>query len=228
MLPLKVTTQRWENVFRFKHFKHFTAKKQSGQLMYDTSFVFATEMEALVHFLLLHLWQESLVSVHIISLGWINKHLIHHLKNKQKQKGKFALFFCLSEHLSRLITSPLFFSTLPGRQMEANMQVLSSKYLTYFSITLTCERLYVAVSTLGCVCNSQVYVSENNIFLKSDVTAEAVQVTTNGKKNEIFNGIPDWVYEGKPYRVAEWHNRAAWCPLDYCSYRQQRVIKSSK
>lgn len=39
--------------------------------------------------------------------------------------------------------------------------------------------------------------SDFNIFLKSDVTAEAVQVTHNGKKNEIFNGVPDWVYEGK-------------------------------
>lgn len=43
----------------------------------------------------------------------------------------------------------------------------------------------------------QVYVSDYNIFFKSDVNAEAVQVTHNGKKNEILNGIPDWVYEGK-------------------------------
>lgn len=54
--------------------------------------------------------------------------------------------------------------------------------------------------TLVCVCLPQVYVHDYNIFLKSDVTAEAVQVTTNGKKNEILNGVPDWVYEGK--RVA--------------------------
>lgn len=50
--------------------------------------------------------------------------------------------------------------------------------------------------TLSCV--SQVYVFENNIFLRSDVSAEVVQVTTNGKRNEILNGLPDWVYEGKP------------------------------
>lgn len=43
----------------------------------------------------------------------------------------------------------------------------------------------------------QAYVSDFNIFLKSNVNAEAVQVTHNGKKNEILNGIPDWVYEGK-------------------------------
>uniref|UniRef100_H3DGF4 Fibroblast activation protein, alpha n=1 Tax=Tetraodon nigroviridis TaxID=99883 RepID=H3DGF4_TETNG len=38
------------------------------------------------------------------------------------------------------------------------------------------------------------YVSENNIFLKKR-NCGSVQVTTNGKRNEIFNGIPDWVYE---------------------------------
>uniref|UniRef100_A0A4W6FYJ7 Fibroblast activation protein, alpha n=1 Tax=Lates calcarifer TaxID=8187 RepID=A0A4W6FYJ7_LATCA len=41
----------------------------------------------------------------------------------------------------------------------------------------------------------QAYVSDFNIYVKNDVTAEAVQVTHNGKKNEILNGIPDWVYE---------------------------------
>lgn len=40
------------------------------------------------------------------------------------------------------------------------------------------------------------YVSDYNIFLKSSATANSVQLTFNGKKNEILNGIPDWVYEG--------------------------------
>uniref|UniRef100_A0A3B3ZSC2 Uncharacterized protein n=1 Tax=Periophthalmus magnuspinnatus TaxID=409849 RepID=A0A3B3ZSC2_9GOBI len=39
------------------------------------------------------------------------------------------------------------------------------------------------------------YVSDFNVFLKSDVNADAVQVTFNGKENEISNGIPDWTYE---------------------------------
>lgn len=29
------------------------------------------------------------------------------------------------------------------------------------------------------------------------MNTKAVQVTQNGKKNEILNGIPDWVYEGE-------------------------------
>ncbi|XP_035533150.1 dipeptidyl peptidase 4 [Morone saxatilis] len=43
--------------------------------------------------------------------------------------------------------------------------------------------------------NKYAYVSDFNIYFKSDVTAEAVQLTYNGKKNEILNGVPDWVYE---------------------------------
>lgn len=37
---------------------------------------------------------------------------------------------------------------------------------------------------------------QNNIYLKQDPREPPIQITTNGKYNEIFNGIPDWVYEG--------------------------------
>ncbi|XP_036065608.1 dipeptidyl peptidase 4 isoform X1 [Oryzias melastigma] len=43
--------------------------------------------------------------------------------------------------------------------------------------------------------NQFAYVSNYNLFLNSDMNAKAVQVTQNGKKNEILNGVPDWVYE---------------------------------
>ncbi|KAM9804948.1 dipeptidyl peptidase 4 [Neosynchiropus ocellatus] len=43
--------------------------------------------------------------------------------------------------------------------------------------------------------NKYAYVSGYNVFYKPDVNAKAVQLTHNGKKNEILNGIPDWVYE---------------------------------
>lgn len=39
------------------------------------------------------------------------------------------------------------------------------------------------------------YVFENNIYIKDLDTEEVTQVTTDGKKNEIINGITDWVYE---------------------------------
>ena len=37
----------------------------------------------------------------------------------------------------------------------------------------------------------------NNLYLYSVATGELVTITTDGAKNLIYNGIPDWVYEGK-------------------------------
>jgi dipeptidyl-peptidase-4 len=39
------------------------------------------------------------------------------------------------------------------------------------------------------------YVKNNNIFIKNLETSETIQVTSDGKKNHIINGICDWVYE---------------------------------
>ena len=42
----------------------------------------------------------------------------------------------------------------------------------------------------------QAYVWNNNVYIKASPTAEPVKITENGEENKIFNGIPDWVYEG--------------------------------
>ena len=39
------------------------------------------------------------------------------------------------------------------------------------------------------------YAKKNNIFIKNLETNEVVQITSDGKKNQIINGICDWVYE---------------------------------
>ena len=39
------------------------------------------------------------------------------------------------------------------------------------------------------------FVRQNNLFYADLITGTEVQVTTDGKKNSIINGIPDWVYE---------------------------------
>jgi dipeptidyl-peptidase-4 len=39
------------------------------------------------------------------------------------------------------------------------------------------------------------YAKNNNIFIKNLETNEVVQITSDGKKNYIINGICDWVYE---------------------------------
>ena len=39
------------------------------------------------------------------------------------------------------------------------------------------------------------YVKENNIFIYDIISKTNSQITTDGKKNEIINGLTDWVYE---------------------------------
>lgn len=36
---------------------------------------------------------------------------------------------------------------------------------------------------------------QNNIFIKDLATGNEIQVSTDGEKNKVLNGIPDWVYE---------------------------------
>lgn len=39
------------------------------------------------------------------------------------------------------------------------------------------------------------YVLNNNIFIKNLGTGQTIQVTSDGEKNKIINGVTDWVYE---------------------------------
>ncbi|KAF1371634.1 hypothetical protein PFLUV_G00270500 [Perca fluviatilis] len=54
------------------------------------------------------------------------------------------------------------------------------------------EIQYFAWSPEG---NKLAYVWENNVYIKTSPEFTPHQVTSNGKENLIFNGIPDWVYE---------------------------------
>ncbi|WP_111706466.1 S9 family peptidase [Lutibacter citreus] len=52
------------------------------------------------------------------------------------------------------------------------------------------------------------YSKNNNIYIKNLETKELIQITTDGKKNEIINGISDWVYEEEFgfVKAFEWSN----------------------
>jgi dipeptidyl-peptidase-4 len=51
------------------------------------------------------------------------------------------------------------------------------------------------------------YVHDNNLYIKDLATGAVTQVTKDGKKNEIINGITDWVYEEEFgfVRAFEWN-----------------------
>lgn len=50
------------------------------------------------------------------------------------------------------------------------------------------------------------FIAENNLFYQDVNTGKITQITTDGKKNEILNGLADWVYEEEfgQARLYEW------------------------
>jgi dipeptidyl-peptidase 4 len=47
------------------------------------------------------------------------------------------------------------------------------------------------------------YVRDNNLYYQSFANGAQVQITTDGKKNAVINGIPDWLYEEEFSKVDE-------------------------
>lgn len=43
----------------------------------------------------------------------------------------------------------------------------------------------------------QVYIFENNIYYQADVQSSSWRLTSSGLEGAIYNGISDWLYEGK-------------------------------
>ena len=53
-------------------------------------------------------------------------------------------------------------------------------------------------NSIGCLYSLQVFVSDNDIYwIESVERPNVIRVTSTGKEKILFNGIPDWVYEGK-------------------------------
>ena len=42
----------------------------------------------------------------------------------------------------------------------------------------------------------QAYVLDYNIYVYNVTSDELITVTTDGQEDVIYNGIPDWLYEG--------------------------------
>ena len=42
----------------------------------------------------------------------------------------------------------------------------------------------------------QSFVLENNLYYQASPSSDYVKLTTDGDPTNIFNGVPDWLYEG--------------------------------
>lgn len=44
--------------------------------------------------------------------------------------------------------------------------------------------------------SSVAYVLDNDVYYKSELNADPLRITDDGVPGIIYNGVPDWVYEG--------------------------------
>lgn len=67
------------------------------------------------------------------------------------------------------------------------------------------------------------YIKENNVFIKNINTNSIIQVTFDGEKNKIINGITDWVYEEEFafVRAFEWSKKGNF--LAFLKFNEAKV-----
>uniref|UniRef100_A0A8C1ELE8 Fibroblast activation protein, alpha n=2 Tax=Cyprinus carpio TaxID=7962 RepID=A0A8C1ELE8_CYPCA len=106
-------------------------------------------------------------------------------------------------HNAETKESSMYLSNSTFAQVDATDYILSAdrKFVAFESNYSKVTRLDSTLMFL-----THAYIWEYNIYLKKNATAEAVQVTHNGKVNEIQNGVPDWVYEEEVFAS----NEAIW------------------
>jgi dipeptidyl-peptidase-4 len=74
----------------------------------------------------------------------------------------------------------------------------TADYFLYNTVTKELTKLFdvqVQEPTMSPDGKKIAYAKENNLFVMDIATKKSIQITADGKKNSIINGITDWVYE---------------------------------
>lgn len=51
--------------------------------------------------------------------------------------------------------------------------------------------------------SNQIFIFENNIYYCAHVGKQAIRVVSTGKEGVIFNGLSDWLYEGRTQHLGQ-------------------------
>ncbi len=89
----------------------------------------------------------------------------------------------------------------------------TGKYYVYHRKTKKLELIAefnILIPTFSPDGKNVAFVYENNIYIKNIESAKTTQITFDGKKNEIINGLTDWVYEEEFsfVRAFEWNSES--------------------
>jgi dipeptidyl-peptidase-4 len=99
-------------------------------------------------------------------------------------------FVCLEDHSQVLFRTNT--TAVYRHSVLANYWLYDVKKNTLSALSTKDQIQFVALSPTG---DAVAYVQNNNVFFKNLNTGKTEQITWDGKKNNIINGIPDWVYE---------------------------------
>lgn len=74
----------------------------------------------------------------------------------------------------------------------ANYFVYDAKTKTATAVSEAGKQIYPSFAPVG---DMLAYIRDNNIWIKDLTSGKDQPITFDGKKNELINGLPDWVYE---------------------------------
>lgn len=87
--------------------------------------------------------------------------------------------------------------------VKTHAELLCRLFWAWGNDVFVAERSFISTKMLVCFFSPhpsyliQIYIFENNIYYQPDVKSSSLRLTSSGKEGIIFNGIADWLYEGK-------------------------------
>ncbi|ANW96954.1 peptidase S9 [Wenyingzhuangia fucanilytica] len=105
-----------------------------------------------------------------------------------------------------------------------------AKYFVYDIVTselIAVDDRKIQEPTFSPIGDKIAYVCNNNIYIKNLVDNSIIQITSDGEKNKIINGITDWVYEEEFefVRAFEWNKTGT--QLAYVKFDETKVPEFS-
>ena len=110
------------------------------------------------------------------------------------------------------------------RSFTADFYIYDIKSQKLIPLSLSGKQQLAAFSPDG---NKVAFVRSNNLFIATPDDGSEIQVTRDGKFNEIINGAPDWVYEEEfgSNKAFEWSPDGAY--LAYVRFDESKVREFS-
>lgn len=222
--------------------------KKSTLLFYITIFISLYTVAQNKNITLEEIWSGAFRTSGMNALHWLNNDKEYTVQNWDltTRSTTIDLYdFNSNTKKKTLIRSSLIgvppFSSYTFSKDEQKILLATAKQAVYRRSSLAKYYVYNVVSkkatliderkiqepTFSPSANKVAFVCNNNIYIKDLKTNELVQVTNDGEKNKIINGVADWVYEEEfeIVKAFEWNKTGT--QLAYIKFDESKVPEFS-